>query len=241
MASNLATSAASIVLAPAPRAAPGSVVASLMRVPPIRSIFARGRAWRPRSAPLYRAAMDRLTGPRSAAHHHLHPPIDPFDQRMVDVGDGHRVYVEAVRLPGRHPRRGAPRGAGRRLLARDAALLRPARLPRRAVRPARLRPLAPARRGARQHHLAPGGRHRAHPRDAGRRSLDRVRRLLGRHLGADLRANPSRAGGAPGAARRVPDDAGRASLVLRRRRGAVLARAVGALRGARARARAAPT
>jgi len=30
---------------------------------------------------------------------HLYPPIDPFDQRMLDVGDGHRVYVEQCGNP----------------------------------------------------------------------------------------------------------------------------------------------
>ena len=28
------------------------------------------------------------------AAQNLYPPIDPFDQRMIDVGDGHKVYVE---------------------------------------------------------------------------------------------------------------------------------------------------
>ncbi len=29
----------------------------------------------------------------------LYPPIDPFDQRMMEVGDGHRVYVEQCGAP----------------------------------------------------------------------------------------------------------------------------------------------
>lgn len=29
----------------------------------------------------------------------LYPPIDPFDQRMIDVGDGHRIYVEQCGNP----------------------------------------------------------------------------------------------------------------------------------------------
>lgn len=29
----------------------------------------------------------------------LYPPIDPFDQRMMDVGDGHRIYVEQCGNP----------------------------------------------------------------------------------------------------------------------------------------------
>jgi len=37
--------------------------------------------------------MDRISGQKRAGEF-LYPPIDPFDQRMLDVGDGHRIYVE---------------------------------------------------------------------------------------------------------------------------------------------------
>ena len=37
--------------------------------------------------------MDRPETKKSASQF-LYPSIDPFDQRMLDVGDGHRVYVE---------------------------------------------------------------------------------------------------------------------------------------------------
>ncbi len=37
--------------------------------------------------------MDKVAEKKGAAQF-LYPPIDPFDQRMLDVGDGHRVYVE---------------------------------------------------------------------------------------------------------------------------------------------------
>lgn len=37
--------------------------------------------------------MDKVSGQKRAVPH-LYPPVDPFDQRMLDVGDGHRVYVE---------------------------------------------------------------------------------------------------------------------------------------------------
>ena len=37
--------------------------------------------------------MDKTSGQMTAVQT-LYPPIDPFDQRMVDVGDGHKVYVE---------------------------------------------------------------------------------------------------------------------------------------------------
>ena len=55
----------------------------------------------------------------------------------------------------------------------------PAQVPHRAVRPARLRPLDAARRPRRQHHLAPGRRHRAAARAPGHRTLAGVRRLAG--------------------------------------------------------------
>ena len=41
--------------------------------------------------------MDRSTHQTSARA--LYPPLDPFDQRMVDVGDGHQVYVEQCGNP----------------------------------------------------------------------------------------------------------------------------------------------
>ncbi len=37
--------------------------------------------------------MDPLSGHKGAASF-LYPAIDPFDQRILDVGDGHRLYVE---------------------------------------------------------------------------------------------------------------------------------------------------
>ncbi|WP_108483818.1 prolyl aminopeptidase [Oceaniglobus ichthyenteri] len=37
--------------------------------------------------------MDKFSGQKSAFSY-LYPPLDPFDQRMLDVGDGHRIYVE---------------------------------------------------------------------------------------------------------------------------------------------------
>lgn len=42
--------------------------------------------------------MDRPSGKKTASQY-LYPPIDPFDQRMLDVGDGHRVYVEQCGNP----------------------------------------------------------------------------------------------------------------------------------------------
>ncbi len=42
--------------------------------------------------------MDKFSGQKRAAAF-LYPPIDPFDQRMLDVGDGHKVYVEQCGQP----------------------------------------------------------------------------------------------------------------------------------------------
>ncbi|SMX26211.1 Proline iminopeptidase [Pelagimonas phthalicica] len=37
--------------------------------------------------------MDKFTGQKRAVQY-LSPPLDPFDQRMMEVGDGHVIYVE---------------------------------------------------------------------------------------------------------------------------------------------------
>jgi proline iminopeptidase len=42
--------------------------------------------------------MDQRSGQKRAVEY-LYPPIDPFDQRVLDVGDGHRVYVEQCGNP----------------------------------------------------------------------------------------------------------------------------------------------
>jgi proline iminopeptidase len=46
--------------------------------------------------------MDKFSGQKRAAAH-LFPPIDPFDQRMLDVGDGHHIYVEQCGNPAGAP------------------------------------------------------------------------------------------------------------------------------------------
>ncbi len=42
--------------------------------------------------------MDKVAVQKGATQF-LYPPIDPFDQRMLEVGDGHRVYVEQCGNP----------------------------------------------------------------------------------------------------------------------------------------------
>jgi len=46
--------------------------------------------------------MDHRSGQKRAAEY-LYPPIDPFDQRVIDMGDGHRVYVEQCGHPAGRP------------------------------------------------------------------------------------------------------------------------------------------
>lgn len=42
--------------------------------------------------------MDHRSGQKRAVEY-LYPPVDPFDQRVMDVGDGHRIYVEQCGRP----------------------------------------------------------------------------------------------------------------------------------------------
>lgn len=42
--------------------------------------------------------MDHRSGQKSAAQY-LYPPLDPFDQKMMDVGGGHKIYVEQCGRP----------------------------------------------------------------------------------------------------------------------------------------------
>ena len=42
--------------------------------------------------------MDKVSGQKRAVQH-LYPAIDPFEQRMIDVGDGHRIYMEQCGNP----------------------------------------------------------------------------------------------------------------------------------------------
>ncbi|MEM6594815.1 MAG: prolyl aminopeptidase [Pseudomonadota bacterium] len=46
--------------------------------------------------------MDRTAG-QNRATAHLYPPIEPFDQRMLSVGEGHRIYVEQCGNPEGQP------------------------------------------------------------------------------------------------------------------------------------------
>lgn len=49
--------------------------------------------------------MDRMADRNAASpsHGRLYPPIEPFDARMIDRGDGHRIYVEQCGNPQGRP------------------------------------------------------------------------------------------------------------------------------------------
>jgi len=42
--------------------------------------------------------MDKVSGQKRAASY-LYPPLDPFDQQMLEVGDGHKIYIEQCGNP----------------------------------------------------------------------------------------------------------------------------------------------
>lgn len=46
--------------------------------------------------------MDQRSGQKRAVEY-LYPPVEPFDQRSIDVGDGHRIYVEQCGNPQGEP------------------------------------------------------------------------------------------------------------------------------------------
>lgn len=46
--------------------------------------------------------MEQFAG-RKSANQFLYPPIEPFDQRTIDTGDGHRLYVEQCGNPSGMP------------------------------------------------------------------------------------------------------------------------------------------
>ena len=46
--------------------------------------------------------MDKFSGQKSAVQY-LYPPIEPFDRQIMDVGDGHKIYVEQSGNPNGKP------------------------------------------------------------------------------------------------------------------------------------------
>ena len=52
---------------------------------------------------LYSAVMDKNAGQKRTASAFLYPPVEPFDQRMIDVGFGHQIYVEQSGNPRGRP------------------------------------------------------------------------------------------------------------------------------------------
>src|SRR6056297_352824 len=72
MASNLATSSGSIVLCAA--CIPVSI-------------------WLNGEHDIHKVSMNKVASHKTAVQY-LYPPIEPFDRQMLDVGDGHSIYVE---------------------------------------------------------------------------------------------------------------------------------------------------
>ena len=155
----------------------------------------------------------------------LYPEIEPHQSGLLDVGDGQRIYWEVSGNPDGKPvvfLHGGPGGGTHR---GPPPLLRPGRLPHRAVRPARLRAFDPARRRRRRprRRTPPGTWSPTSSRCArhlGHRALAGVRRFVGFDAGAGLRADPPRPGHRAGAARHLPAAPQRDRLVLQRRRAA---------------------
>ncbi|CAA9565030.1 MAG: Proline iminopeptidase, partial [uncultured Thermomicrobiales bacterium] len=124
--------------------------------------------------------------------------------RERHAGRGRRVpgVLGMLRQPRRQARALPPRRTRFGCLAGPAALVRPGRLPRRAVRPARLRAQPAARRRARrrprrQHHRPPDRRHRGAAPGARGRAVDHPRPVLGHDPRSGLRP------GAPGTGQRA--------------------------------------
>ena len=118
--------------------------------------------------------------------------LRPYDARMLDVGDGHWIYVEEVGRADGIPAlflHGGP-GSGSQHVHR--ALFDPKRF--HAIlfdqRGARAQPSVSVARG--QHDAAPHRRHRTHPRASRHRALARRRRLVGLDARARLRTNTPR-------------------------------------------------
>ena len=53
--------------------------------------------------PLYSPIMDRTAGQKRTSSAFLYPPIEAFDRRLLDMGDGHKIYVEQSGHPQGRP------------------------------------------------------------------------------------------------------------------------------------------
>jgi pimeloyl-ACP methyl ester carboxylesterase len=69
----------------------------------------------------------------------LYPPIEPYDNGMLDVGDGQQIYWEECGNPAGKPVVFLHGGPGGRSPNHGKAAVRPGTLSRRTVRSARLR------------------------------------------------------------------------------------------------------
>ena len=165
-------------------------------------------------------------------------PLRPFDARMLDVGDGHWLYVEEVGRTDGAPALFLHGGPGSGAQHAHRALFDPKRI----------HALLFDQRGAGRSHpylslqanttAASRCRHRAHPRAFCYRALARRRRLVGLDLGARLRRGAPGARDGARAACRVSRHARGGPLGVRRRPEAVPPRSLRRFRRASARGRA---
>ncbi len=162
-----------------------------------------------------------LASPDEARDRHHHPASRRAVPGDRAVPRGQAPGFEAAHPPLRGVRQpqgqaaGVPaRRTGRRHRPGLPALLRPAEVADRAVRPARLRQEPPVRRAPREHHVGSGRRYRAAARAPRHRPLGGVRRQLGQHARAGLCRDPRRAGQGARAARHLHAPAQRAAVVL---------------------------
>ncbi len=144
----------------------------------------------------------------------LYPPIEPYRNGLHGCRRRPHDVFRGMRQPARPAGAAGARRSRRRLQSDHAPLPRPGPLPHHPVRPARLRPLDPARLARGQYNLASRRRHGAAARGASHRALAAVRRLVGIDAGAGLCRGASRARNEPHPARHLPRAPRGARMVL---------------------------
>ena len=151
--------------------------------------------------------MDRYPDQKRAVHY-LYPPVEPFDQRMIDAGQGHRIYAEQSGNPNGIPVivcHGGPGGGSSPAMRRyfDPHVYRIILFDQRGC--GRSRPYASCENNTTWHLVSDMELIRS---QLGIDSLDPVRRQLGGDTGADLCPDTSNSGAPDHPARRFPDDQG---------------------------------
>jgi hypothetical protein len=168
------------------------------------------------------------SAPTAPQRRELYPAIEPFRHGYLRVSEFMKSTMKnAATRPASRP--SSCTAARRRLRQARAAILRPAALPHRGVRSARLRPQPAERQPGREYDLASGRRHRTIAQAPQHRALAGVRRIMGQHPGAGLCGGQSRARQRNRAARDFPAALCRDPLVLSARRLGDISRRLGEL------------